>query len=181
MKPRERPWKIIANPTGKRYLDWHDVTKGAENQIIMIRDEVLELINGQRASKGFKTLRSKTRQALAHVLDVNKIEHPFTDWQLRSMIKGLSPHAPRSQRTLWEKPLKGNEWCVRYNMHHMTPIKKGWEVLNFENIVIVTPLLHDSLLDESYHYGEYFGELKKKIRREYEEDQKKNKWFRLDR
>tara|TARA_R100000697_G_scaffold95155_1_gene107082 strand:+ start:415 stop:615 length:201 start_codon:yes stop_codon:yes gene_type:complete len=66
-------------------------------------------------------------------------------------------------------------------MHHMTPIKKGGEVLNFENIAIVTPLLHDSLLDESYHYGEYFGELKKKIRREYEEDQKKNKWFRLDR
>lgn len=44
--------------------------------------------------------------------------------------------------------LKGNN---RYNIHHIVPIGRGGSVYSFDNLVIVTPLMHCQMLDYNYH------------------------------
>ena len=42
---------------------------------------------------------------------------------------------------------------TRYQIHHIIPIGRGGEVYNFNNLVIVTPLYHCSMLEYKYHQG----------------------------
>lgn len=47
-------------------------------------------------------------------------------------------------------PMSGN---TRYQIHHIIPIGRGGQVYNFNNLAIVTPLYHCSMLEYQYHQG----------------------------
>ena len=40
-----------------------------------------------------------------------------------------------------------------YILHHKTPIHAGGEVYNLDNLAIVTPRMHQEILDKAYHFG----------------------------
>ena len=42
---------------------------------------------------------------------------------------------------------------TRYQIHHIIPIGRGGQVYNFNNLAIVTPLYHCSMLEYQYHQG----------------------------
>lgn len=40
-----------------------------------------------------------------------------------------------------------------YVLHHKTPIYAGGGVYDLNNIAIVTPRMHQEILDKAYHFG----------------------------
>lgn len=41
----------------------------------------------------------------------------------------------------------------RYILHHRDPIANGGSVYDMNNLVVVTPLMHQSILDSKFHFG----------------------------
>ena len=62
----------------------------------------------------------------------------------RMKNKGYSPKVNESQF------YSGRE---SYEMHHITPINQKGAVYDFDNLVIVTPKYHQTILDPKYHGG----------------------------
>lgn len=60
------------------------------------------------------------------------------------MKKGFAPIAHSSQQY---KGLKS------YVLHHSTPIHAGGGVYDMSNISIVTPRMHQEILEKGYHFG----------------------------
>ncbi len=59
------------------------------------------------------------------------------------MRKGLAPIAPGAQHY---GKLKS------YVLHHRNPIHNGVEVYNLDNLLIVSPSHHQSILDPAFHF-----------------------------
>jgi hypothetical protein len=74
-------------------------------------------------------------------------EFAYDKRNLRQMEKGNAPFVRPSQRVR----KKGKD--ERYQIHHASPIHRGGDVYNFDNLQIVTPAYHESALDTGYHYG----------------------------
>lgn len=60
------------------------------------------------------------------------------------MGKGLAPKVAKSQQ--YGK-------LSSYILHHKTPIHADGSVYNLDNLVIVTPRMHQEILDKTYHFG----------------------------
>ena len=40
-----------------------------------------------------------------------------------------------------------------YVLHHKVPIHAGGGVYDLDNLIVVTPQMHQQILDTSYHFG----------------------------
>ena len=43
--------------------------------------------------------------------------------------------------------------CPSYILHHINPIYNGGGVYDLNNLVIVTPLMHQNILDPNFHFN----------------------------
>lgn len=92
--------------------------------------------------------------------DIDKNE--FEPWSIQEMKNGRAAWCPESQRT-------GNDITDhKYHIHHKTPRRLGGKNEK-ENLVITTPLYHDTTLDPVVHYWEHHAKKK--------EEKKKKNWL----
>ena len=106
------------------------------------------LIPGQVAEK----LRGRTfrdfddfRQTLwKEVAKDAKLAEQFGAPNVGRMKRGLAPIAHSSQHLGDKKS---------YILHHRTPIQEGGGVFDLDNIVVVTPRMHNEILDPARHFG----------------------------
>ncbi|KXY72467.1 colicin, partial [Bacillus wiedmannii] len=68
----------------------------------------------------------------------------FNQRNINLMKEGKAPFAPLS-----EKYGQHNQ----YILHHKQPIHQGGDVYNLDNLIIVSPKMHQNVLDRSYHFG----------------------------
>jgi hypothetical protein len=68
----------------------------------------------------------------------------FSAQNLAYMRRGSAPIALTSQSY-------GSQ--TRYILHHIQPIQNGGGVYDMTNILVVTPLFHQYVLDRSSHFG----------------------------
>ncbi len=60
------------------------------------------------------------------------------------MRKGLAPRVASTQRLGARKS---------YELHHKTPVSRGGDPYDPDNILVVTPRFHKEALEPQYHYG----------------------------
>ncbi|KAB2461164.1 HNH endonuclease [Bacillus cereus] len=68
----------------------------------------------------------------------------FNQRNINLMKEGKAPFAPLS-----EKYGQHNQ----YILHHKQPIHQGGDVYNLDNLIIISPKMHQNVLDRSYHFG----------------------------
>ena len=71
--------------------------------------------------------------------DFNKLPNPYN-----------TSNVPDVETMKDSEEMSGN---TRYQIHHIIPIGRGGQVYNFNNLAIVTPLYHCSMLEYKYHQG----------------------------
>ncbi|KAK4055458.1 hypothetical protein OIV83_000004 [Microbotryomycetes sp. JL201] len=74
----------------------------------------------------------------------SKYVHDWSPSNIELMKAKQAPVAPASQQV-------GAR--IKYELHHVQPIKHGGEVYDTSNIMIVTPRFHLDVLDRAYHFG----------------------------
>lgn len=117
--------------------DWF---RGSENQVARVPKQVAEALEG-REFKNFKAFRSAFWKETA--------KHPeLLDGMKNSDVK-------RMQKGLAPKVAEGQDFGGKnsYQLHHNTPIHRGGGVYNMENITVVTPRIHQVVLDPKVHFG----------------------------
>lgn len=68
----------------------------------------------------------------------------FSPRNIKLMEGGNAPYAPSSQKY-------GKQ--IKYILHHKQPISRGGEVYNIDNLIIVSPKMHQEILNTTYHFS----------------------------
>ncbi|MED2737596.1 hypothetical protein [Bacillus toyonensis] len=110
-----------------------------EGSIGIIPLEVREKLAG-REFKNFDHFREELWKAVAD----SSYASEFSPWNLVGMKKGFAPFAPASQ-------YHGKHRV--YILHHKQPIHQGGDVYDLDNLIIVSPKMHQQILDPAYHFG----------------------------
>lgn len=97
-------------------------------------------LNG-RGFNNFDEFRNAFWQEVAADKDLSS---QFSERDLSLMRKGYAPIADKEQRLGRQRS---------YILHHIMPIKQGGSVYDMNNIMIVTPLFHNSTLIPEFHYN----------------------------
>ncbi len=105
----------------------------------VIPQEIKDKLNG-REFNNFDELRS----ALWEEIGQSKYANEFIKSGQTLMKDGNAPHAPKSGK--YGK-------MSSYILHHKQPIAKGGGVYDLDNILIVSPKMHQQILDAQYHFG----------------------------
>lgn len=74
----------------------------------------------------------------------------FENWSLHELKHWRAPRCPESQRT-WSKIADH-----KYHIHHKNPRHRWWDN-DKKNLVITTPLYHDTTLSPTVHYWKYYA------------------------
>ena len=66
-----------------------------------------------------------------------------------------APNVSRMKKGLAPKVVLGQSYggLSSYILHHMNPIYNGGGVYDLNNIIIVTPLMHQSILEPKFHFN----------------------------
>ncbi|WP_088362926.1 hypothetical protein [Bacillus cereus] len=110
-----------------------------EGSIGIIPLEVREKLAG-REFKNFDHFREELWKAVAD----SSFAAEFSPWNIVGMKKGFAPFAPASQ-------YHGKHRV--YILHHKQPIHQGGDVYDLDNLLIVSPKMHQQILDPAYHFG----------------------------
>ena len=105
----------------------------------MIPKDVADELRG-KSYNNFDEFRSAFWKSYGN----SKYSSEFKKSNIKRMQKGLAPFAPKSQ---WY----GKQ--SKYVLHHKTPIQHGGGVYDLDNLMIVSPKKHQSILPKSYHFG----------------------------
>ncbi len=108
-----------------------------------------KLIGEQLSEKTFKNFDDFRNDFWETVAD-SEFASEFSANNISRMKGGLAPIAHSSQQY---KGLKS------YVLHHITPINAGGGVYDMSNIMMVTPRMHQEILEKAYHFGYKGGEL----------------------
>lgn len=100
-------------------------------------------IRDKLVGKEFKSFDEFRAEFWRTVADSSYVEE-FGQMNIKLMSKGKAPYAP-----IKEHYGKNN----KYVLHHKQPIDKGGDVYNLDNLIIVSPKMHQNILDPSYHFG----------------------------
>jgi hypothetical protein len=117
--------------------------RGTEGNLGLIPKQIAGTLRGQYFAS-FDDFRAAFWRAVAADPVLSK---QFRESNRTLMSDGFAPFAAVSQQT---GPAR---WQQVYNLHHINPVHQGGKVYDMDNIVIVTPRLHEVLLDPAYHYG----------------------------
>ena len=113
---------------------------GTQGNIGLIPQEVAYKLRG-RCFNNFNEFRSAFWKEVAN----STYAKEFSFGNIGRMQKGLAP------RVLDTQQYGG---ALSYVLHHKKPIYDGGGVYNLDNIVIVTPRVHQEILDKAYHFND---------------------------
>ena len=105
----------------------------------VIPNEIREKLTG----KEFNTFNDFRKVFWKTVADSSYAKE-FNKQNIKRMELGKAPFTPNSETYGKQKT---------YMLHHKQPINKGGDVYNLDNIQIVSPRMHQIILDPSYHFG----------------------------
>ncbi|WP_018781584.1 T7SS effector LXG polymorphic toxin [Bacillus sp. 95MFCvi2.1] len=100
-------------------------------------------VRDKLVGKEFKSFDEFRGEFWKTVADSNYAKE-FNQRNINLMKEGKAPFAPLS-----EKYGQHNQ----YILHHKQPIHQGGDVYNLDNLIIVSPNMHQNILDRSYHFG----------------------------
>ncbi|PEA90532.1 colicin [Bacillus thuringiensis] len=100
-------------------------------------------IRNKLIGKNFKSFDDFRKEFWKTVADSDYATE-FNQRNINLMKEGKAPFAPLS-----EKYGQHNQ----YILHHKQPIHQGGDVYNLDNLIIVSPKMHQNILDRSYHFG----------------------------
>jgi hypothetical protein len=106
--------------------------------------KVPESVAGRLRGRMFASRQEFRENFWKEVADDPALAAQFGPANVALMRDGLAPFAARTQR------YGGHE---RYVLHHRTPVARGGDVYDPDNIIVVTPRYHQEALDGSYHFG----------------------------
>ena len=110
--------------------------RGTQGNIGLIPQEIADNLSG-RSFNNFDDFRSAFWKEVAN----SSYAGEFSTSNITRMSKGFAPKVAKSQQ--YGK-------LSSYVLHHKTPIHAGGDVYN---LVIVTPRMHQEILDKAYHFG----------------------------
>ena len=113
--------------------------RGTQGNIGLIPQEVADKLSG-RSFNNFNEFRSAFWKEVAN----STYAKEFSSGNIGRMQKGLAP------RVLDTQQYGG---ALSYVLHHKKPIYDGGGVYDLDNIVIVTPRMHQEILDKAYHFN----------------------------
>ena len=114
--------------------------RGSNGNAGLIPGQVAEKLQGQTFND-FGEFRSAFWKTTA---DVPELAAQFSRPNLALMMQGKAPVSPTSQQYGMQDS---------YILHHRDPIASGGGVYDMNNIAIVTPAIHQSILDPKFHFG----------------------------
>jgi hypothetical protein len=114
--------------------------RGTHGSIAEIPAQVATALRG-KTFNNFDDFRGAFWKAVAG--DADLAAH-FGKANVTRMQNGLAPIAPGAQHYGKIKS---------YVLHHRNPIHNGGDVYNLDNLLIVSPKYHQSILDPAFHFG----------------------------
>ena len=114
--------------------------QGTDGNAGMIPAQIAASLEGSQFNS-FDDFRAEFWKAVA---DAPDLAGQFSSPNGARMKQGYAPIAPESQQ------LNGQRYYV---LHHCTPISQGGSVYDMSNLSVVTPKMHQSILDPSFHFG----------------------------
>ena len=125
--------------TGSGQGNVSHMMKGTHGNIGVIPKEIADKLNG-KSFNNFDEFRKAFWKEVANSSYANE----FSKSNITRMSNGYAPKVAKSQQ--YGK-------LGSYVIHHKIPIHAGGDVYNLDNMVIVTPRMHQEILDKQYHFG----------------------------
>ena len=113
--------------------------RGTHGNIGVIPREIADRLRN-RTFNNFNKFRNTFWQEVANSSYANE----FCQSNISRMQQGLAPKAVKEQH--YGK-------ISSYILHHINPIHNGGGVYDIDNLVISTPLMHQSILDPNFHFN----------------------------
>ncbi|HEB2441875.1 hypothetical protein CN335_08340 [Bacillus thuringiensis] len=135
---RKTPGTVTLSFNLERSLGTQKKLMYNDGAIGIIPQEVREKLAG-REFKSFDDFREEFWKTLAN----SSYAKEFNPMNIKLMKKGKAPYSPRTEHY-------GNH--NKYILHHKQPIDKGGDVYNLDNLIIVSPKMHQNVLDPAYHF-----------------------------
>ncbi|PEA92447.1 hypothetical protein CON66_29650 [Bacillus cereus] len=136
---RKTPGTVTSSFNLERSLGTQKKLMYNDGAIGIIPQEVREKLVG-REFKSFDDFREEFWKTLSD----SSYAKEFSSMNIKLMKQGKAPYSPRSEHY-------GNH--NKYILHHKQPIDKGGDVYNLDNLIIVSPKMHQNVLDPAYHFG----------------------------
>ncbi|WP_144495695.1 WXG100 family type VII secretion target [Bacillus thuringiensis] len=136
---RKTPGTVTSSFNLERSLGTQKKLMYNDGAIGIIPQEVREKLVG-REFKSFDDFREEFWKTLSD----SSYAKEFSPMNIKLMKKGKAPYSPRTEHY-------GNH--NKYILHHKQPIDKGGDVYNLDNLIIVSPKMHQNVLDPAYHFG----------------------------
>ncbi|MCU5275394.1 WXG100 family type VII secretion target [Bacillus cereus] len=136
---RKTPGTVTSSFNLERSLGTQKKLMYNDGAIGIIPQEVREKLVG-REFKSFDDFREEFWKTLSD----SSYAKEFSPMNIKLMKQGKAPYSPRVEHY-------GNH--NKYILHHKQPIDKGGEVYNLDNLIIVSPKMHQNVLDPAYHFG----------------------------
>ncbi|PRT01307.1 HNH endonuclease [Bacillus wiedmannii] len=136
---RNTPGTVTSSFNLKRSLGTKKKLMYNDGAIGVIPQEVREKLVGREFSS-FDEFRKEFWKTIAE----SSYAEEFQSRNIKLMSKGLAPFAPDAQQ-------HGKHGV--YVLHHKQPIHQGGAVYDLDNLIIVSPKMHQNILDRSYHFG----------------------------
>lgn len=133
---RKTPGTVTSSFNLERSLGTQKKLMYNDGAIGIIPQEVREKLVG-REFKSFDDFREEFWKTLSD----SSYAKEFSPMNIKLMKQGKAPYSPRAEHY-------GNH--NKYILHHKQPIDKGGEVYN---LIIVSPKMHQNVLDPAYHFG----------------------------
>ncbi|PGQ47100.1 MULTISPECIES: WXG100 family type VII secretion target [Bacillus cereus group] len=136
---RKTPGTVTSSFNLERSLGTQKKLMYNDGAIGIIPQEVREKLVG-REFKSFDDFREEFWKTLSD----SSYAKEFSPMNIKLMKQGKAPYSPRAEHY-------GNH--NKYILHHKQPIDKGGDVYNLDNLIIVSPKMHQNVLDPTYHFG----------------------------
>ncbi|PES55664.1 WXG100 family type VII secretion target [Bacillus thuringiensis] len=136
---RNTPGAVTSSFNLERSLGTQKKLMYNDGAIGVIPQEVREKLIGREFSS-FDEFRKEFWKTVAE----SSYAEEFNRMNKMRMMEGKAPYTPESQQYGEHKV---------YVLHHKQPIHQGGDVYNLDNLIIVSPKIHQTILDPSYHFG----------------------------
>jgi len=137
---RNAPGAVVGGQNISRVTATGTWFRGTHGSFAKVPGQVADALRGRRFNS-FNDFRSAFWKATAN--DADLAAH-FSKPNITRMKKGLAPIAAKAQH---------HGEIRSFILHHRTPIHAGGGVYDLDNLLIVSPKYHQSILDPAFHFG----------------------------
>lgn len=119
--------------------DVNKMMRGSQGNVGLIPKEIGDKLQ-EKVYNNFDDFRKSYWKEVANSSYANE----FSSSNVKRMNKGLAPKAVSGQH--YGK-------ISSYILHHKNPIHNGGGVYDLNNLVVVTPKMHQDILDPNFHFN----------------------------